>query len=124
MPKVTRTYSVEDNLYKIFDTMCKEQNINKSSFVQNCLSSFVLDRAKKDMLYEYYKNGNGDKLFRIIGIDKTDDWDIIYRLDDDTDIKYEDFVVDFSRKSFNNDWFASNSIGDIDRMINDNKINL
>jgi len=43
MAKITKTYSVDQKLYEAFDHITDERNINKSSFIENCINKFLDD---------------------------------------------------------------------------------
>jgi len=39
--KITKTYSVDQKIYEAFDNITEEKNINKSSFIENCINKFL-----------------------------------------------------------------------------------
>ena len=41
MAKITKTYSVDQKIYEAFDNITDEKNINKSSFIENCINKFL-----------------------------------------------------------------------------------
>lgn len=41
MAKITKTYSVDQKIYEAFDNITEEKNINKSSFIENCINKFL-----------------------------------------------------------------------------------
>lgn len=43
MAKITKTYSVDQKIYEAFDNITDEKNINKSSFIENCINKFLND---------------------------------------------------------------------------------
>jgi len=45
MPKITKTYSVDQKIYEAFDSVAEEKNINKSSFIENCIGKFLDDNS-------------------------------------------------------------------------------
>ena len=44
--KTTKTYSIEESIYSAFDSLTTEKNINKSSFIEDCIKKFL---KKNDM---------------------------------------------------------------------------
>ena len=43
MGKITKTYSVDQKIYEAFDQVADSKNINKSSFIENCINKFLDD---------------------------------------------------------------------------------
>lgn len=41
MVKITKTYSVDQKLYEVFDQLTEEKNINKSSFIEGCINRYI-----------------------------------------------------------------------------------
>lgn len=42
--KMTKTYSIEESLYNIFDSLTSEKNINKSSFFEDAIKKYIKDK--------------------------------------------------------------------------------
>ena len=51
--KVTKTYSIEDSLYRAFDALTLEKNVNKSSFIEDIIKKYLKDNNLElvDKLY-------------------------------------------------------------------------
>jgi metal-responsive CopG/Arc/MetJ family transcriptional regulator len=45
--RTTRTYTIDDELYKLFDQIIKEKNINKSRLIESFIRDFVNENNKK-----------------------------------------------------------------------------
>ena len=43
--KITKTYSIDENIYKVFDQLTNQKNINKSSFIEDHIKKFVSDNG-------------------------------------------------------------------------------
>lgn len=115
MPKITKTFSVDNELFDIFDTFCKEQNVNRSLFIQHCISDFVLSKIKDDMVYEYHKNGDYNK-YRIDKWSKDGD-KYIYHISNGDLINIDEFRGVYRKCD---DGIFNNSLLEIQKMIEDN----
>ena len=56
--KTTKTYSIEESIYKAFDSLTTERNINKSSFFEDIIRKFLKDNDMDfvDKLYSLITN--------------------------------------------------------------------
>lgn len=43
MTKITKTYSIDQKIYEAFEQVADEKNINKSSFIENCINRYLDD---------------------------------------------------------------------------------
>jgi len=43
MGKITRTFSIESDMFSKFEDICKNKELNKSKVLQDCIKSFVID---------------------------------------------------------------------------------
>jgi len=43
--KVTKTYSIDESIYNVFDQLTTQKNINKSSFIEDHIKKFVVDNG-------------------------------------------------------------------------------
>jgi len=41
MPKITKTYSIDQKIYEAFNQVAGEKNINKSSFIEGCINNYL-----------------------------------------------------------------------------------
>lgn len=53
MPKITKTYSVDQRIYEAFDQVADENNINKSSFIEGCINKYV-NENKREFVNKVY----------------------------------------------------------------------
>lgn len=45
--KITKTYSIEKDVFELFDIICKRKNINKSSIIEKSINDFISKNSKK-----------------------------------------------------------------------------
>ena len=41
--KITKTYSIQESIYKRFDELCKDKNINRSRFIETKINEFIIE---------------------------------------------------------------------------------
>jgi hypothetical protein len=80
--KTTKTYSIEESIYKAFDTLTTAKNINKSSFIEDYIKKFLKDNDMDyvDKLYSLKENPN-----HVVTVISQDN--IYYFLDDGSKIQ-------------------------------------
>lgn len=56
--KTTKTYSIEESIYRAFDSLTTDRNINKSSFIEDCIKNFLKENDMDfvDKLYSLKEN--------------------------------------------------------------------
>jgi len=70
MAKTTKTYSINEKTYDLFDRICKKKNINKSSFIENTIKDYLSENlGYDDELYQ--SKMDDDIIVSIIGTDGT-----------------------------------------------------
>jgi len=45
--KVTKTFTIDNNVYKEFNKLSKQNSINKSLFLENCMKKFIEQEKNK-----------------------------------------------------------------------------
>lgn len=81
--KITKTYSIEENLFKRFDNICKTKNINKSSEIQDFIQSFVNDNLEINDEIPYKKIGDESNEYVNIKVINSKEFNkVIISLDD------------------------------------------
>lgn len=93
MPKITKTFSVDERLYNLFDFICKENNINKSSLISEKLAEFTVSRMGDLYNYTFMRD---DKKYKVADIQR-DNNKFVFLLDDDSEYDVEDFVKLFKK---------------------------
>lgn len=71
MAKITKTYSVDQKIFEAFDNLTEEKNINKSSFIENCINKFVDDNNMGFIDKKYVLKTNPNYLVSIKRKDDT-----------------------------------------------------
>jgi hypothetical protein len=79
--KVTKTYSVDEKIFEAFDNLAEEKNINKSSFIENCINKFVDDNNMGFVDKKYVLKTNPDY---VVSVKRKDD--TFYYLNDGSKI--------------------------------------
>lgn len=69
--KVTKTYSIEKSVYDLFDSITSEKNINKSSFIVNCIKKFLNENGIDFLDKQYVLRTNQDHIVTVISEDDT-----------------------------------------------------
>ena len=54
--KTTKTYSIEEDLYNMFDKLCNRKNLNKSSIIREYIATFVDENYDCDTKAFYRMN--------------------------------------------------------------------
>lgn len=90
--KTTKTYSIDEKTYRLFDQTCKKNNINKSSYIEDCVKSYLKDNLGYDNEELYYLKTNEKYIVSI-----TDKDDTYFTLNDGSKISqilfYQSFVL-------------------------------
>jgi hypothetical protein len=103
--KTTKTYSIEGSIYNAFDSLTTEKNINKSSFIEDCIKKFLKDNDMDFVDKLYCLKTNPDHIVTVISQDST-----YYILDDGSKIQRILFMQIFKELSpINPDEFFSKS---------------
>jgi len=71
MTKTTKTFSVEEGTYKLFEQHCKKNNINKSSYLESCVKKYLRDNLGYDDEELYYLRENQNYVVSITDRDDT-----------------------------------------------------
>ena len=111
MAKITKTYSVDQKIYEAFDQVAEEKNINKSSFIENCINKFLDDNSMGHVDRVYVSRVNPGYSVTIKRSDDT-----FYYLNDDSKISKILFMQSFKEveqvdpnEFFNNSDIAKNA---------------
>ena len=81
MTKTTKTYSVDQKIFETFDNLTEEKNINKSSFIENCINKFIDDNNMGFIDKKYVLKTNSNY---VVSIKRKDD--TFYYLNDGSKI--------------------------------------
>lgn len=104
--KTQKSYTIEENVYAAFDSLTTERNINKSSFIEDCIKKFL---KKNDMDFVdklYSLKTNPDHIVTVLSQDLT-----YYILDDGSKIQKILFMQIFKEcESVNPNEFFNKSI--------------
>lgn len=46
--KVTKTFTIEEDIYYEFNNLSKQKSINKSLFIENCMKDFIKQEKKEN----------------------------------------------------------------------------
>jgi hypothetical protein len=89
--KITKTYSIDENTYKLFENLSITQNINKSSFIEKSIKNYLKDNINysNDKYYHF-----SDKKY-IVSIVETDD--TYFKLSDGSKISQILFYQTFKK---------------------------
>lgn len=112
--KTTKTYSIDESLYRAFDLITTERNINKSSFIEDYIKKFIKDNGMDyvDKLYVLRENPN--HIVRVLSQDNT-----YYLLDDGSKIQKILFMQIFKEsESINPDEFFNKSAPILENIVN------
>lgn len=93
MAKITKTFSVDTDIFEKFEKVSKKKNLNKSSFMENKIREFVNESIEVDTQNDYYyiHKGEDSEYIRIISKDLDDNKELFVILSDGNRIKFEDF---------------------------------
>jgi hypothetical protein len=69
--KTTKTYSIDDKTYQMFDLLCKKNSINKSSFIESCIKKYLKENLGFDIDDLYQLKENRDYIVSILDRDET-----------------------------------------------------
>jgi len=69
--KTTKTYSINKKTYEMFDRVCKNNNINKSSFIESMIKDYLSENLDYDYEELYQSKMDEDYAVSIIGSDDT-----------------------------------------------------
>lgn len=69
--KITKTYSIEEGTYNLFEETCKRNNINKSAFLEGCVKNYLKQNIGYDDQELYFSRNNRNYLVSIIDQDDT-----------------------------------------------------
>ena len=67
--KVTKTYSIEENIYNAFDTLTNEKNINKSSFIEELIRKYLKDNDLDFIDKLYFLKSNPEHIVSVVAKD-------------------------------------------------------
>ena len=45
--KITKTFTISEEIFKEFDKISKEKSLNKSLFIENCMKDFIEKNKKQ-----------------------------------------------------------------------------
>jgi len=62
--KTTKSFSIEDTIYKKFESICDTKSINKSLFLQNAIKKFVDDNYDINILDSFKLKNSDDNDFQ------------------------------------------------------------
>lgn len=68
--KITKTYSIDDKMYKLFEETCQKNNVNKSAFLEGCVKKFLKNNIGFDDEL-YYSRLNKNYVVSILERDDT-----------------------------------------------------
>jgi len=71
MAKTTKTYSINDKTYELFDRICKKDNINKSSFIESKIKEYLSENLGYNDDDLYQSRMDEEYIVSIIGSDDT-----------------------------------------------------
>jgi len=71
MPKITKTYSIDQKIYEAFDQVADENNINKSSFIEGCISKYINENKREFINKVYVLKTNPNYTTTIVSRDDT-----------------------------------------------------
>ena len=71
MAKTTKTYSINDKTYELFDRICKKNSINKSSFIETKIKDYLTDNLGFDNDFLYQSRMDEECVVSILGSDDT-----------------------------------------------------
>lgn len=80
--KVTKTYSIDESLFEIFDSLTNEKNINKSSFIEDVIKKYIKDNDMDTINKQYISKSDPDHIVTVLQQDQT-----YYILDDGSKIQ-------------------------------------
>jgi hypothetical protein len=104
MAKITKTYSVDQKIFEAFDNIAEEKNINKSSFIENCINKFVDDNNMGFVDKKYVLKTNSNY---VVTIKRKDD--TFYYLNDGSKIP----IILFMQMYKETDKMESNEINSV-----------
>jgi len=58
--KITKTYSIEEQIFNRFDEICRQKNINRSKFIEKKINEFILENWSVDQNKMYSLPGSDD----------------------------------------------------------------
>ena len=67
--KVTKTYSIEENIYNAFDNLTNEKNINKSSFFEEVIKKYLKDNDLDFIDKLYFLKSNPEHIVSVVAKD-------------------------------------------------------
>lgn len=88
--KTQKSYSIDESIYKAFDSLTTEKNINKSSFIEDCIKKFLKDNDMDYVGKLYSLRANPSHTVTVISQDS-----IFYTLDDGSKIQKILFMLIF-----------------------------
>ncbi len=88
--KTTKTYSIEESIYRAFDSLTTEKNINKSSFIEDIIKKFLKDNDMDYIDKLYSLRADPSRVVTVISQDST-----YYTLDDGSKIQKVLFMLIF-----------------------------
>jgi metal-responsive CopG/Arc/MetJ family transcriptional regulator len=80
--KVTKTYSIDESLFEIFDSLTTEKNINKSSFIEDVIKKYIKDNDMDTINKQYISKSDPNHIVTVLQQDQT-----YYILDDGSKIQ-------------------------------------
>jgi len=92
MAKITKTYSVDSDIYEKFDKISNSKNLNKSNFLETKIKEYINDNVDINFDNEYFYNSIGevDENLRIINKSIINN-DLYLNLSDGNVLKYDIF---------------------------------
>jgi hypothetical protein len=88
--KTTKTYSIEESIYRAFDSLTTEKNINKSSFIEDSIKKFLKDNDMDFIDKLYSLRADPSRVVTVISQDSA-----YYILDDGSKIQKILFMLIF-----------------------------
>ena len=91
--KVTKTFSVDTELYDKFERLSKKMNLNKSSFIEKKIKEFINESIEVDTrnAYTYRFNADEDQPIYIMSKDIDSNKELYVTLSDGNRLKYDIF---------------------------------
>jgi len=115
--KTTKTYSIENSVYSAFDILASDKNINKSSFIVECIKKLLKENNINYIDKLYTSRSNPDVVVTVISQDDT-----YYYLNDGSKIQIILFMQNFKEyESVNPDNFFNKSKKTFEKIVNDIK---
>ena len=122
MAKITKTYSVDSDIYEKFDRISNSKNLNKSNFLETKIKEYINDNVDINFDNEYFYNSIGevDENLRIINKSIINN-DLYLNLSDGNVLKYDIFdkICSIATKKVNpEEFFINENVNENTEIIN------